>query len=150
MTYQRIQPFPAPGAFACPELRALSSVWKEQRATLEESGAYKAFIGKLQREWAVETGIIERLYTWDRAVTEGLIEQGSKPRLSRIVAVFLNRMPPTFRHSSTIIWELSMVCSDMLGAKNPSRSILSEDCKRNLLPIKTIRKPSLNLGGTFA
>ncbi len=30
----------------------------------------------MQREWAIETGIIERLYTWDRGVTEVLIEQG--------------------------------------------------------------------------
>ena len=31
---------------------------------------------KLQRQWAIETGIIERLYSWDRGVTEVLIEQG--------------------------------------------------------------------------
>lgn len=31
---------------------------------------------KLQREWAIETGITERLYSWDRGVTEVLIEQG--------------------------------------------------------------------------
>ncbi len=31
---------------------------------------------KLQREWAIETGIIERLYSWDRGVTEILIEHG--------------------------------------------------------------------------
>ncbi len=76
MNYQRIQPFPSPNAYAFPELRALSSVWQERRAALEEDGAYKEFIKKLQREWAIETGIIERLYTWDRGVTEVLIEQG--------------------------------------------------------------------------
>lgn len=76
MNYQRIQPFPAPNAYEFPELRALSSVWHERRAALEEDGAYKEFIKKLQREWAIETGIIERLYTWDRGVTEVLIEQG--------------------------------------------------------------------------
>jgi Fic family protein len=43
---------------------------------LQEDGAYKEFIKKLQREWAIETGIIERLYSWDRGVTEVLIEQG--------------------------------------------------------------------------
>jgi len=76
MVYQRIQPFPPAGAFPFPELRALSSVWTERRAALEQDGAYKEFIKKLQREWAIETGIIERLYTWDRGVTEILIEQG--------------------------------------------------------------------------
>ncbi|HEX6902008.1 MAG TPA: Fic family protein [Thermoanaerobaculia bacterium] len=76
MNYQRIQPFPPPNTYPLPELRALSSVWQERKAALEEDGAYKEFIKKLQREWAIETGIIERLYTWDRGVTEVLIEQG--------------------------------------------------------------------------
>lgn len=76
MKYQRIQPLPAPNFYEFPELRALSSVWQERKTALEEDGAYKEFIKKLQREWAIETGIIERLYTWDRGVTEVLIEQG--------------------------------------------------------------------------
>ncbi len=75
MNYQRIQPFPSVHAHE-PELRALTSVWQERRTALEGDGAYKEFIKKLQREWAIETGIIERLYTWDRGVTEILIEQG--------------------------------------------------------------------------
>jgi Fic family protein len=76
MSYQIIQPFPGLNAFEFPELRALSSVWQERKMALEEDGAYKEFIKKLQREWAIETGIIERLYSWDRGVTEVLIEQG--------------------------------------------------------------------------
>ena len=76
MNYQRISPFPEPHAFESPELRALTSVWHEKKSALENDGAYKEFIKKLQREWAIETGIIERLYTWDRGVTEVLIEQG--------------------------------------------------------------------------
>jgi Fic family protein len=76
MSYQIIQPFPELNAFEFPELRALSSVWQERKMALEEDGAYKEFIKKLQREWAIETGIIERLYSWDRGVTEVLIEQG--------------------------------------------------------------------------
>jgi len=76
MAYQRILPFPEPEAFQFPELQALTSVWKEKKDQLEDDGAYKEFIKKLQREWAIETGIIERLYTWDRGVTEVLIEQG--------------------------------------------------------------------------
>lgn len=76
MAYERIQPFPNPDAFEFLELRALTSVWLEKKEQLEDDGAYKEFIKKLQREWAIETGIIERLYTWDRGVTEVLIEQG--------------------------------------------------------------------------
>ena len=76
MIYERIRPFPEPRAYEFPELRALTAVWQEKRTQLENDGAYKEFIKKLQREWAIETGIIERLYTWDRGVTEVLIEQG--------------------------------------------------------------------------
>lgn len=76
MDYQRIQAFPPVDEYEFPELRALSSVWQERKAALEEDGAYRDFIKRLQREWAIETGIIERLYTWDRGVTEILIEQG--------------------------------------------------------------------------
>lgn len=76
MNYKRILPFPNENAYEFPELRALTSVWHERKSALENDGAYKSFIQKLQREWAIETGIIERLYTWDRGVTEVLIEQG--------------------------------------------------------------------------
>lgn len=76
MSYERIQPFPNQEDFEFPELHALSSVWKEKKSELESNGAFLEFNKKLQREWAIETGIIERLYTWDRGVTEILIEQG--------------------------------------------------------------------------
>lgn len=76
MNYQRIEPFPLPSVFEFPELRALSSVWIEKKSELEGNGAFVEFVKKMQREWAIETGIIERLYTWDRGVTEILIEQG--------------------------------------------------------------------------
>ena len=76
MSYQPILPLPEPGRYASYELSALSDVWRERRLALDKDGAYVEFIKKLQREWAIETGIIERLYTWDRGVTEILIEQG--------------------------------------------------------------------------
>ena len=58
------------------ELESLGNVWLEKKGELESSGEYQQFIKKMQREWAIETGIIERLYTWDRGITEILIEQG--------------------------------------------------------------------------
>ncbi|MBU3678403.1 MAG: Fic family protein [Candidatus Kapabacteria bacterium] len=76
MSYQRIQPLPKPGEFDSEELRALSHVWIERKSAMTESSVYDDFVKKLQREWAIETGIIERLYAWDRGVTEVLIEQG--------------------------------------------------------------------------
>ncbi len=58
------------------ELRALSELWLEQRGVLESSDALKRFNERLRREWAIETGIIERIYTLDRGTTELLIERG--------------------------------------------------------------------------
>ncbi len=76
MAYKRISPFPDDRDFDFPELHALNSVWQEKKIELETNGAFIDFIKKMKREWAIETGIIERLYTWDRGVTEMLIEQG--------------------------------------------------------------------------
>ncbi|MBF0624471.1 MAG: Fic family protein [Magnetococcales bacterium] len=63
------------------ELRALMEIWRERKGQLQDSGEYQEFIRKMQREWAIETGIVERLYTWDRGVTEVLIEQGIEASL---------------------------------------------------------------------
>jgi len=77
MTYQRIETFPDDAAsYGSSELKALATVWQEKQDELQETGVFQDFLKKLQREWAIETGIIERLYTWDRGVTEVLIEQG--------------------------------------------------------------------------
>ncbi len=56
-----------------PELAALSAVWTEQKSGLE---GLEQFTERLKREWAIETGLIERLYDLDRGVTELLIERG--------------------------------------------------------------------------
>lgn len=58
------------------ELPPLVTVWNEQAERLRNSGGFKTFIEKLRREIAIETGIIERLYTLDRGITRLLIEQG--------------------------------------------------------------------------
>jgi len=58
------------------ELESLASVWKEQSATLRQKDALKQFNDRLRREWAIETGIIENLYSIDRGITQLLIEQG--------------------------------------------------------------------------
>jgi Fic family protein len=59
-----------------PELYSLSRVWDEQRIQLKESRSVKEFNERLAREWSIETGILERLYTIDRGITQLLIEQG--------------------------------------------------------------------------
>lgn len=75
--YKKIEPLASEDvSLANDELAALAKVWVERKGDLEERGEFKEFLKKLQREWAIETGIIERLYSWDRGVTEVLIEQG--------------------------------------------------------------------------
>ncbi|MCP4399929.1 MAG: Fic family protein [bacterium] len=84
MKYERIKVLPEDSVLneiVSGELDALANVWREKKDALEADGEYKAFIRKLQREWAIETGIIERLYSWDRGVTEILIEQGIESSL---------------------------------------------------------------------
>ena len=63
-------------ALASRELGSLGGVWREQKELLESTEALRVFNERLQRKWAIETGIIERVYSLDRGVTQLLIEQG--------------------------------------------------------------------------
>ena len=67
--------------FRSSELTALVSIWKEQRVRLTNSRALQLFERKMAREWAIETGIIENLYSIDRGVTQLLIERGIEASL---------------------------------------------------------------------
>ncbi|MBD3265075.1 Fic family protein, partial [bacterium] len=58
------------------ELDSLRRIWNEQYTKLRDNESIKTFNEKMKREWAIETGIIENLYTLDRGVTEFLIEKG--------------------------------------------------------------------------
>lgn len=58
------------------ELEALHLVWNDQKLSLEQSGVLEKFYGEIQREWGIETGVIERVYTLDRGTTQLLIEHG--------------------------------------------------------------------------
>ena len=59
-----------------PDLQALAQSWGERLQQLRESKKLREFNERLARQWAIETGIIERVYTLDRGVTQMLIEQG--------------------------------------------------------------------------
>lgn len=77
MEWQPIEDLPGDWQIlANTELPPLVTVWNEQAERLRSSGEFKTFIEKLRREIAIETGIIERLYTLDRGITRLLIEQG--------------------------------------------------------------------------
>lgn len=79
--WQPIEDCDSPGALATPGLPALAEVWREQRDLLSDTDAYRQFEERLKREWAIETGLIERLYTLDRGVTQLLIERGIQATL---------------------------------------------------------------------
>jgi Fic family protein len=63
---------------AAPELSSLSAAWQKYVKKLRDSDSLKHFNDKLRREWAIETGVIESLYSIDRGVTLTLIEKGIK------------------------------------------------------------------------
>ena len=63
-------------SLAKPELYQLAQVWEEQRQELEKLAALREFHDRLKREWAIETGLLERIYTLDRGTTQILIERG--------------------------------------------------------------------------
>lgn len=64
-----------------PELESLASIWKEQSERLKQSEALRSFNVRLGRQWAIETGIIENLYSIDRGITVLLIEKGIEASL---------------------------------------------------------------------
>lgn len=66
---------------AVTELRGLSAVWDEQRIRLDELDELQQFKRELVRRWAIETGVIERVYSIERGVTELLIERGIEETL---------------------------------------------------------------------
>ncbi len=66
---------------ASKELGSLAPLWVEQSKKLKESESLQDFNRELRREWAVETGIIENLYTLDRGLTQLLIEKGFEASL---------------------------------------------------------------------
>jgi len=59
-----------------PQTAALVQVWHEQAGELREKDLYKEFLAKLQRQWAIETGVLEGLYTISEGATTALIEKG--------------------------------------------------------------------------
>ena len=59
------------------EIDALQAQWLTYRRRREKDDpdAYKAFIERVHRRWAIETGIIEGIYNIDRGTTQTLVEK---------------------------------------------------------------------------
>lgn len=55
---------------------SLGQVWRERYGELQGTTRLKEFNERLYRAWAIETGIIERIYSIDVGTTLVLIEQG--------------------------------------------------------------------------
>jgi Fic family protein len=58
------------------ELESLCEVWAREKERIGDDKRVKDFNTELAREWAIETGIIEGVYTLDRGITQTLIERG--------------------------------------------------------------------------
>lgn len=65
------------------EIDSLQRQWLNIRRRREESNpqSFQGFLERLDRSWAIETGIIEGLYTLDRGVTEMLVQRGFNAEL---------------------------------------------------------------------
>ena len=74
--WKPIEDYESYADLATAELGALAQVWREQLERLGSQDSYRQFEVRLKREWAIETGLIERLYTLDRGITQLLIERG--------------------------------------------------------------------------
>jgi Fic family protein len=58
------------------ELEALCGAWVQRKALIGNPDSIAAFNARIAREWSIETGIIEGIYTLDRGITHTLIERG--------------------------------------------------------------------------
>lgn len=68
--------------YADEELAQLFTRWQETRKDFDPE-VEKEFLERLKREWAIETGKIENLYTLTRGITETLIKRGLDVSLIR-------------------------------------------------------------------
>ena len=58
------------------ELESLFQVWTAQKDAIKDQDRIREFNAELAREWAIETGVIEGVYTLERGITQTLIERG--------------------------------------------------------------------------
>lgn len=59
-----------------PSTIALVQAWLDQADELRGKDLYHRFLARLQREWAIETGVIEGIYSISEGATLALIERG--------------------------------------------------------------------------
>ena len=69
-----ISPLAGNGDYDFSEVDSLQMQWLAAKGA--RGATYNAFLERLTRSWAIETGIIEGLYTLDRGMTETLVTRG--------------------------------------------------------------------------
>ena len=76
--WQPIRPLSENCEYDFSAIDSLQRQWAAYRRSREEyeAAAYRPFLDRLHRSWAIETGIIEGLYTLDRGMTETLVMRG--------------------------------------------------------------------------
>ena len=70
-----------PEGLAASEIPGIKAVWRDRQEDLKGTRRLADFNEQLNREWAIETGIIENVYEIDRGVTETLIKHGFREEL---------------------------------------------------------------------
>ncbi len=65
-----------PAELSNKELNSLALVWVEQLEGIEQTRSFAEFNQRIKREWAIETGLIERLYSLDRGIVELMMQHG--------------------------------------------------------------------------
>ena len=58
------------------DLASFASSWGQELASLRGTPELAAFLDELRREWAIETGVVEGLYTLPRGLSEQLVRGG--------------------------------------------------------------------------
>ena len=75
--WEPIEDLPANWRELCrPELHAVHRQWVADRKLIRDEAKLRKFQEELAMRWAIETGIIERLYKVDRGVTVQILEAG--------------------------------------------------------------------------
>ncbi len=65
-----------PTTLGVSEIPGIRAIWADLQDSLRGTRQLFDFTEKLNRKWAIETGIIEHIYDIDRGVTQTLIERG--------------------------------------------------------------------------
>lgn len=75
--WARIEDLPPDWRSMCREdLHDVYEQWMDERDRIEDEAEVQAFAERLQNLWAIETGVIERLYTVEKGVTREIVDAG--------------------------------------------------------------------------